>query len=182
MKTNHIIFKNVITKDILYPITSNLKQSYAGCEQLAKHIFNDKKDNKHLVLYVRGSSGSVIGTILFTMLRYSYDNIEILYINKEEEKRHSNYKESSLLMETQVAIVDDFIDTGSTILEIFKKLNSHLKEMRKHYINDKYVEFLNNLEVNIYVSGIMCTQESLLNSFNDKFSSEELNKLKTIYY
>ena len=49
-------------------------------------------------------------------------------------------------------------------------------------VNDKYIEFLNNIEVNIYVSNIMCTRESLLKLFEDKFSEEELNKLKTIYY
>lgn len=90
--------------DINYPIIKDMGQ-------LINNIFNDKR----IILWCSGSSGSIISSIIYS--NYPNKIRSINYVRKQNETSHDSkpYFKSNKFFNI---IVDDFICTGKTIRNI----------------------------------------------------------------
>ncbi len=83
-----------------------------------------RKKLKFDAIAFTGSSGCAIGFNLAAM-----HNIPMIYVRKEGEKAHGASIECNdgCLILKKYLIVDDFIDSGSTILNIINRINNRIR-------------------------------------------------------
>lgn len=122
------IFTDVnICQEMTYPVGSNideLNEYLFVYEHHIKQLFPTGLDKPILNFACRGSSGAIIAGILSSKLQDNY-NCNIVYIKKPKEQSHWNIL--SLRLPGYIIIVDDFLDTGRTVSEIYKKLKESFK-------------------------------------------------------
>jgi len=109
---------------IQYPVGTDIKGTMIAVKNMAdaiKELYPLHENMKYgFNLFVRGSSGAIIGGLICEYL--SNYPIRICHIKKEGESSHFN---SSYLTNREAAkniIIDDFISTGETVNIIYQKM------------------------------------------------------------
>lgn len=107
---------------LCYPITSN---SFEKLNDFAKNVYEEinklEKEKIPLLFVCRGSSGSVLTTLVANIFHINQWKIQIHYVKKEIEQQHEKgefFLSDFNLFKT--IIIDDFICTGETIKQIKK--------------------------------------------------------------
>ena len=117
----------------VYPVGANLATWKYYCEDVAKVIaesmptFNtDLPKRDHIALVCRGTSGNILAGIIAYLIesKYKYE-CDVIPIRKG--KAHSSlHGEGHVLMHCDsIVVVDDFMETGKTIMEIITAINDY---------------------------------------------------------
>ena len=101
---------------INYPVGSYIQHNLPIIEKMANklhHLYG--KNDAQINLWCSGSSGAIIASLV----AQKFENATILHVKKEQEASHSNneFFISSYITVINI-IVDDFVQTGSTINRI----------------------------------------------------------------
>lgn len=116
---------------IKYPMDKYLQYNFNYICQIVKKI-EKHYPNKDLVLIGRGSSGLILCTAVSVILTANKKNVRIAYSRKDNENSHGTslygiYKKEK---NTKYIVIDDFVDTGSTLKFILLDLkNSNIEEL-----------------------------------------------------
>lgn len=105
---------------LYYPITSN---SFEKLNDFAKNVYEEinklEKEKIPLLFVCRGSSGSVLTTLVANIFHNNGRKIQIHYVKKEIEQQHERgYSFRYDFNSFKTIIIDDFIATGETIEQI----------------------------------------------------------------
>ena len=122
--------------DICYPVGNDPKGIHRYClcatQKIVKRFRLSK--SREMFLVVRGSSGTILaGGILQTMAIYYPDipcKISVSRKSKAHSSSLSNYYDYG---DSFTVVIDDFMETGNTILSILNDLDSE-----SNYCNIKY--------------------------------------------
>src|SRR5512133_2658970 len=101
-----------------YPVNHDLVQVQKCCTILAQQILMNKNSRERLVIYVRGSSGVILGTMLTQLLKDDYTKIILSIVRKPNESPHGDsfiYRNQDFF---QKIIVDDTMESGETVNSI----------------------------------------------------------------
>jgi orotate phosphoribosyltransferase-like protein len=132
-----MILHHAIKETILYPTGRHIQNNIAKIEYMAYVLATliqkeyTNPDKERILLFCRGSSGSIISAITSKILiQVTKKYVEIHYITKDEESSHneinSEYFSSNYVEENIISvIVDDFICTGATIHAIMQKIDKY---------------------------------------------------------
>ncbi len=125
--------------DVLsYPVGENMVQAAKFSGRAARQFMKIEEFYGKTVLVVgRGSSGSILGALFIqTILLASreadavahYSDIQLVYLRKEAETLHSGNFESAMELignaNECIVVIDDFIDSGSTMIAIMEFIKS----------------------------------------------------------
>lgn len=91
-------------------------------EELKPLIFDT--DFRVIDLWVRGSSGAILGSLLAANLPLDELEINVKYVRKEGERSHGSNTDLCCTNRALSIIVDDFVDTGKTINAIYKMMSN----------------------------------------------------------
>jgi hypothetical protein len=113
-----------------YPVAINIRQLPPHIENLTnitmKAIKLAKADGRKINIIVTGSSGLIIGTLLWQKLTTKGYEVLMTHIRKDVTGHHGSMFESLVphdkWHETFNIITDDFVATGSTVQRIFAAL------------------------------------------------------------
>ena len=112
-----------------YPVGTNIMANMLVINRMGKILreFIDKNypDASYINLICRGSSGAIIAGLVSVILKKDKGkNVCIYHIKKDGESAHgSGLLDNGILDPTSIIVViDDFIDTGLTIVSIVEKL------------------------------------------------------------
>lgn len=114
-----IINDNRLLKTIPYRIAYKLKDNLDKIEIISEYIYENIDTKKDVDLLCSGSSGCVIATMIFNYLQSKNIDSRICYFKLNNESMYSNSNRIS--KNANYIIVDDFIQTASTINGIYKE-------------------------------------------------------------
>jgi len=123
MKTYHIIN----TPELPYPIARNLTKGLPIIKKmllvLYKFIKKNYSDKNRIVFFCRGSSGAIIAGLAADYFMHKGYEVFINHIKKEGEKSHHGAVTiyGSDLAGAITVIIDDFISSGETVINIVDK-------------------------------------------------------------
>jgi orotate phosphoribosyltransferase-like protein len=100
-----------------YPVGEFISRYYHICEEIADAI-NEHYLGKSIKLWCRGSSGSMIATLVSQHL----ENCSISHVKKSGENSHSNSYHGN--PRDINIIIDDTMSSGETVLEIYRTMTS----------------------------------------------------------
>jgi adenine/guanine phosphoribosyltransferase-like PRPP-binding protein len=107
--------------EIPYPVGIDMKLTIEIVKDMANKL-NYLYDEKHsLQIFVKGSSGAILGGIISTML--IAENIFISHIKKDGENSHNSRVSILQGRDFKVIILDDFMSSGATINSIYDKIH-----------------------------------------------------------
>ena len=108
---------------IMYPITTN---SFEKLNDFAKNVYEEinklEKEKIPLLFVCRGSSGSVLTTLVANIFYQNRWEVKIHYVKKEIEKDHGGNSLSIPFSSYKTVVIDDFISTGDTMEHIYKNV------------------------------------------------------------
>lgn len=118
-----VTIKFADNNDIDYPVGHNFKSASTYVGLVAPHfiqLLKEKYDGYSVILWVRGSSGCILGSILADKVHQLGIKIDITNVRKEGENSHAGSTVTypySLGNDPKVlhVIIDDFICSGQTI-------------------------------------------------------------------
>lgn len=124
---------------LCYPITSNsFEKLNAFAENCYKEIKKLEKEKIPLLFVCRGSSGSILTTLTANIFHNNGWEIRIHYVKKEIEKSHSDgFLNLFEFTSFKTIIIDDFISTGETVLEIKKNIKRVIEHSDYLIVDDK---------------------------------------------
>ena len=138
---------------LTYPVGINMNKAKRVGKIMAEQL-NQLYPDSNIVLICRGSSGSILSSIVATFC----ENVEkVLYIRKDNEQSHGSGVEHFSPCYRYV-IVDDFIDSGRTLVAIWETL----KEYNFPYVDGLIVtqEFTPDRglleDSDLYIKNIIC--------------------------
>lgn len=106
--------------EIPYPVGIGMKLTIEIVKDMANKL-NSLYDEKHsLQIFVKGSSGAILGGIISTML--IAENVFISHIKKDGESSHNS--RVSIRRDFKAIILDDFTCSGATINSIYDRIHS----------------------------------------------------------
>ena len=105
-----------INTEMYYPVGSNMKENLVTIRSYVASIV-EEYPTQPLQLWVRGSSGAIIGGVIAAMLPDR--DINIFHVKKSGESSHSS---SPVLPGHINIIVDDFMCSGSTLNSIYTEM------------------------------------------------------------
>lgn len=113
-----------------YPVGLYVDQAFGFIENLhttikANNIF---KKNSDIFIWCRGSSGSILASMLTQKLISNGYNIHICYVRKDNENSHSPSSYGWFIDCHENAchmIIDDIVETGHTLREILQVMYVH---------------------------------------------------------
>lgn len=122
-----------------YPITENsFKRLNAFAENAYKEINKLEKEKIPLLFICRGSSGSVLATLVANIFYINGWEIKIHYVKKEVEKEHhSGVLNIPDFIAFKTIIIDDFISTGNTLLKIKNNIKEKIEYCDYLVVDDK---------------------------------------------
>lgn len=122
-----------------YPITENsFEKLNAFAENAYKEINKLEKEKIPLLFICRGSSGSVLATLVANIFHNNGWKIRIHYVKKEIEKYHSSgFLNLFEFTSFKIIIIDDFISSGETMLEIKKNIKEKIEHCDYLIVDDK---------------------------------------------
>ena len=85
----------------------------------------EQTGGKSINIWVRGSSGAILAALLAKNLP---NDIDIIHIKKEGENSHNSNTNISLRYEYNI-ILDDFIDSGATMIKIWEQAGKYVKSI-----------------------------------------------------
>lgn len=113
-----------------YPIGENIVANMPVIANMGKvlkeFIAKNYPKTSHINLLCKGSSGAIIAGLVSVALRKNKKRgISIFHIKKLGEKAHGSgsFDEDIFDLNSIVVIIDDFIDTGSTIKSILLRVD-----------------------------------------------------------
>lgn len=123
---------------VCYPFGNNWNSDYI--KQIAEYIYDTfKYDINHyanITLVARGSSGAMIAGAVLNELHRSVPDFQLhlMIVRKEDDDFSHSYSLHGLseLTNTKIIVIDDFIASGKTILEILKSLDEYLGNEKKN--------------------------------------------------
>lgn len=115
-----------------YPITDNLHSNSKQMTRMAeiiKELFLKRKSDS-VVIVGRGSSGAIIGSYITLLLGAQ---AHFVHVKKKGEHSHASHRESGYYIRNakQIIVVDDFVCTGNTILNIYEEIQNLLPANKK---------------------------------------------------
>ena len=119
--------------ELSYPMAANIEANYKNASELATIFYRKylrKMRKKQINLICRGSSGSIMATIFYTVIKSisPKKNVKIIYVRKDKDDSHGCKADGFRHWNDVVQIfVDDFISSGETFeacLKDLKKINS----------------------------------------------------------
>jgi len=112
---------------IQYPVGSNMNETILAVKNMAeaiKELYPLHENVKYgFNLFVRGSSGAIIGGLISEYL--SNYPIRICHIKKDGESSHHSDKYLTNREAAKNIIIDDFISTGRTINSIYDRMKEN---------------------------------------------------------
>ena len=100
-----------------------------------------------VILFCKGSSGAIISAIVSDMIISKLNiHVDIYHIKKEGEKSHQYNSLPAINSVTKLIIIDDFIDTGSTIQSIINELVGYDRLDILCVTGDKTIQFEDNFD------------------------------------
>ena len=122
---NKFLKFNVLV-DICYPVGTDPRGIHRYClcatRKIVQRFRLSKKED--ILLVVRGSSGTILAGGILQMMAIYYPDIECKITVSRKSKAHSKSLYSYYgYSKTFVVVVDDFMETGNTILNIIKDLD-----------------------------------------------------------
>lgn len=112
-----------------YPTGTNMDMATIFATTVALTIAQDNTKSDIVEIWVRGSSGAILGALLFqalTTLKPQY-RIKVHHIRKDGESTHSGNGGIAWRSQGPSAyniIIDDFISSGTTLKQIFKVIDA----------------------------------------------------------
>lgn len=104
---------------IMYPVgTYMLKNSY-NIKMMANNIAGFISNIKTVAFWARGSSGTIISTVIAGELENP--DMIINYVKKDDESNHHIKMHTKIDKDLNI-IVDDFISTGDTLVSILSEM------------------------------------------------------------
>lgn len=103
-----------------YPVGKHVHHWMCITKEYAKIIKSLVSKEDSIGLVVQGSSGAIIAALTVSYLEGYY--VEIKHIKKDGEESHSSTVPQLGHLE-KLFVLDDFIETGSTINRIMEKIN-----------------------------------------------------------
>ena len=123
-----------------YPLGVYIDKTYEGINYITDQFLEkaklDIEKNTRINIVCRGSSGSIMATILFTKLKMLNifeipKIIRICHIKKEGENAHSSsissWEDDNEFEKPLYVWIDDFIDSGNTFEKSLDRMRKHLK-------------------------------------------------------
>lgn len=113
---------------IYYPIGDNLPSNLSIIKKMAEAIelvqVEYYPDTKRINLVGQGSSGAIIaGIVATTIMERTELNVSVIHLRKDGERTHRAGNVPSFTFDSaMVVVIDDMIDTGTTISNITKRL------------------------------------------------------------
>lgn len=120
----HIILDDSLYSNYFYPVGENLTDAMAYIDEVVNKLQPLIHGNKHLNLWVRGSSGAILGALLAKSLT---NKCFIYYIKKDGEHAHHSNSFSRANSKYLNIIIDDFSYSCSTLNEIWKVAQNYTK-------------------------------------------------------
>lgn len=103
-----------------YPVNENLSIARLNAKKFSKIIKENNTENKDVNIFVRGSSGIIIGTFICI----DSPTWQMKVVRKSSS--HSSYP--SMYGNNYNVIVDDFIESGDTVVDIYMETNKWVDE------------------------------------------------------
>lgn len=103
-----------------YPVYDSLAKVEKNVDVIIKHLLTLVPKTEKIQLFCRGTSGLTISTYLCKMMIMNGWIAEIAFIRKPGESSHGSTTMPKYGYKT--IIVDDFVDSGATILEILRSI------------------------------------------------------------
>ncbi len=117
---------NVNCGSINYPVGLNIRDNVKIIQDLTNEFLKYENKDTPINLLCMGSSGAIMAAIFATIV----PNVIILHIKKDGESSHSSCDNYSRFFRDETRlniIIDDFIVTGSTVNNIYKKIKVPIK-------------------------------------------------------
>lgn len=114
-----------------YPVGANLFQASSYINIVYNRIKDLIPKDKLINVWARGSSGSILGTLLIGKMMDNgiSENIKLAYVRKPSETEHRS-SPSSFYYSPEVfnIVIDDFIASGRTIKSIFEAMKGENRQ------------------------------------------------------
>lgn len=113
-----------------YPVGPNIMTNINRIKEMGEKIsalINKRyKSKNRVILLCRGSSGAILSALVSDIIiEKTGKGVEIYHIKKEGESSHGgNYIPTDSFYHCVTVVIDDFIQTGTTIKSIVDKVNS----------------------------------------------------------
>ena len=109
-----------------YPVGRNIPEACLFIDTVTPFLL-EEIGNKKINLYVRGSSGAILGALLAKSVK---NQVCIHYIKKKGEERHGTDLMGRFDSPEECnVIIDDFICTGSTLKYIYEAIAPHINKV-----------------------------------------------------
>jgi orotate phosphoribosyltransferase-like protein len=121
-----IVLNKLIDKFNLYPVSAYMETAMELSKALAEEIKRMSRKADETVLMCQGSSGSTISSLIYSNLEPEHrTKTKIWYFRKPQEAAHGcsgvGRMNSIDIDSVHFYIVDDLIDTGNTVVNIYRK-------------------------------------------------------------
>lgn len=125
--------------NVNYPVGTNMKNAMELAKCYAIHLAEDIQSKDYnpyigLNIWVRGSSGAILGALTASILQNSFAHAKVVICHIKKPNEYSHYDgtdESSLGLNI---ILDDFMSTGETVKAIYKAVCSKMSNPTIHYL------------------------------------------------
>ena len=153
----------------IYPVGKHINLAILFIDSMLPHLLKEIGD-KHINLFVRGSSGAILGALLAKSVK---NPTTIYYIKKDGEDRHGG--DPGLFTEIKDGvniILDDFISSGNTINSIYKKISPIISKIDGVIVIDgPFSEWCLDFKPNFVISD--ASMEDVINEENNKLVKVE---------
>jgi hypothetical protein len=108
---------------VSYPVGEYIIDALEWIEDLSKsfmyHIDKNDIDLKPTcIIWCRGSSGAILGSLLANALKKKFHTIKVAHIKKDGENSHSSKSYRSFTENNFNIVIDDFMHSGETLYKI----------------------------------------------------------------
>ena len=163
----HLLLEN--TK-IHYPVGDNMSYAYNYIDKVAEILLPRLNFNERVTLWVRGSSGAILGALLAQKIGL---NCIINHIKKSGENSHTDNCFST--RPGIHIILDDFVSSGETIESIYNYAKKYIGGQKIDYL---IVNSFNSRTIGFQPNYVICNDsfEKIMQEYSPKI--EELKEIE----
>ncbi len=152
----------------MYPVGKHIPQSIEYIDRIAPFLL-EIVGNRDINLFVRGSSGAILGGLLVKTIP---NKVNIFHIKKEGELSHGGSDVYGISEDAINVILDDFIATGETINKIWKAIDGIVDKIDILIVSEfTYIDYEKPFPLNFFPDYIIT---------EGKFKSETFTKKKKL--